>query len=137
MRSRPAAAARASRPESADLPRINPAQHAFTFRAGNFRQIARTPGERFAREPRERQRLDLLDRYAVLGRREQLARRDFLGEILHQRRVVRTAAAYDELLRSGRVSANRVADRTRGERYERRLDILRFIVEVRGRQPLL
>ena len=57
--------------------RINRAQHAFTFRAGDFRQIAGTPGERFAREPRERQRLHLLDGHAVVCRREQLAWRDF------------------------------------------------------------
>ena len=50
---------------------IDGAQHARAARAGHRRQIAWPSGKRFAREPRERQRLDVADRDAIRrGRRE-------------------------------------------------------------------
>ena len=70
--------------------RINRAEHARPLaRAGDRRQVARPPGKRLAREPRERQRLDLLDRHAFVGGRRQPARRELGARASrHQRRVV-------------------------------------------------
>src|SRR6185369_8178377 len=72
-------------------------ENARRARARDGWKVAGTAGERLAREPRERERLDVVDGDAMVRCRDHRARRELVRERAHQRAVARAATAHQDL----------------------------------------
>ncbi|KAF1855543.1 hypothetical protein Lal_00001523 [Lupinus albus] len=116
--------------------RIERAEHAVAGRTGDRREIAGLARGEAVREPRERERLDLLRRHAERGRRIDRGRHAGLAqrvpERVEQHRIACTAAAHEDGLAAGCVLRDLPCDRDRGECREGRLHVLRRDLRERG-----
>ncbi len=105
------------------LARIDRAEYPGAPGTGHGREVRRPSRQRFARQPRKSQRLDMLSGYAAVAGGRDGARREFGRQHPQQRGVVRAAAAGQQFGRAGGMRTNGIGDRSRSQRSQRCLHI--------------